>query len=60
MLACWHFLMLNVNGRIKLPSLIKVRDLIKAAHQVVENWQTGDLAGTVRQMAEVLKKIEER
>lgn len=43
-----------------LPSLTGVLELIPAAHQVIENWETGDLAESVRQMAEVLKKIDER
>ena len=41
-----------------LPSMITVYDLIGAATSVLENWESGDLSGSVRQMAAVLAQID--
>ena len=41
-----------------LPSMAAVFDLIGAATRVIENWESGDLAGAVRQMAEILTQID--
>jgi len=41
-----------------LPSLAAVFDLIEAATQVIENWESGDLAGAVRLLAAVLAEVK--
>ena len=41
-----------------LPSMAAVCDLIQAAAGVIENWESGDLAGSVRQMAAILAQID--
>ena len=41
-----------------LPSMVAVSDLIQAATCVIENWDSGDLAGAVRQMAAILAQID--
>ena len=41
-----------------LPSLEKLFDLIDAAERVIENWESGNLAGAVRQMAAVLAQLD--
>ena len=41
-----------------LPSMATVFDLISSAGRVIENWESGDLAGAVRQMAAILAQIE--
>ena len=41
-----------------LPSMVAVRDLIQAATGVIENWESGDLAGAVRQMTAILAQID--
>lgn len=41
-----------------LPSMVIVLDLIKAARDVVENWESGDLAGSVNTMAKLLDQTE--
>ena len=41
-----------------LPSMATVCDLISSAGRVIENWESGDLAGAVRQMAAILAQIE--
>ncbi len=40
-----------------LPSLTRVLELIPATHQVIENWETGNLAESVRQLADILATI---
>jgi hypothetical protein len=40
-----------------LPSLAGIFELIPAAYQVIENWETGDLAAAVRQLAEKVTRI---
>ena len=42
-----------------MPSMAVVRNLIDAATSVTENWESGDLAESVRQMAEILDRIKE-
>ena len=41
-----------------LPSMVIVFDLISAAIWVIDNWESGDLAGAVRQMAAILAQID--
>ena len=41
-----------------LPSMLVVFDLISAAKDIIENWESGDLAGAVRQMAVILAQID--
>ena len=41
-----------------LPSLEKLFDLIDAAEDVIANWESGDLAGAVRQMAAILAQLD--
>ena len=41
-----------------LPSLEKLFDLIDAAERVIANWESGDLAGAVRQMAAILAQLD--
>ena len=41
-----------------LPSMATVFDLISAAIWVIDNWESGDLAGAVRQMAAILAQID--
>ena len=41
-----------------LPSMVAVCDLIQAATGVIENWESGDLAGAVRQMTAILAQID--
>ena len=41
-----------------LPSMVLMFDLISAATQVIENWESGDLAGAVRQMAAILAELK--
>ena len=41
-----------------LPSMETLFDLIDATERVIENWESGDLAGAVRQMAAILAQIE--
>ena len=41
-----------------LPSMSDVSDLIEAATRVIKNWESGDLADAVRQMAAVLAQID--
>ena len=41
-----------------LPSMAAVSDLIQAATCVIENWDSGDLAGAIRQMAAILAQID--
>ena len=41
-----------------LPSLEKLFELIDASEEVIANWESGDLAGTVRQMAAILAQLE--
>ena len=41
-----------------LPSLEKLFDLINAAERIIENWESGDLAGAVRQMAAILAQLD--
>ena len=46
-------------GEMKtLPSMAAIVDLIRAAEGVIENWESGDLAGAVRQMAAILAQID--
>jgi len=40
-----------------LPSLAEILELLPAAHQVIENWETGDLAEAVRQLTEKVTRI---
>ena len=42
-----------------LPSMAVVRNLIDAAMSVTENWESGDLAESVRQMTNILNRIKE-
>ncbi len=42
-----------------LPSMAVVRNLIDAATSVTENWESGDLAESVRQMTNILNRIKE-
>ncbi len=42
-----------------LPSMAVVRNLIDATTRVTENWESGDLAESVRQMAKILTRIKE-
>ena len=42
-----------------LPSMAVVRNLIDAATSVTEDWESGDLAGSVRKMTEILDRIKE-
>jgi hypothetical protein len=42
-----------------LPSMTEILGLLQAAHRTIENWETGDLAGSVRQMANILKQIDQ-
>ncbi len=42
-----------------LPSMAVVRNLIDAATSVTENWESGDLAESVRQMTNILDRIKE-
>jgi len=41
-----------------LPSLAAVFDLIEAATHVIKNWESGDLAGAVRQLAAILAEVK--
>ena len=41
-----------------LPTMTTVFDLIEAATKVLETWDSGDLAGAVRQMGATLAQIE--
>ena len=41
-----------------LPSMALMFDLISAATHVIENWESGDLAGAVRQMAAILAEVK--
>ena len=41
-----------------LPSMEMLFNLIDATEWVIENWESGDLAGAVRQMAAILAQIE--
>jgi len=41
-----------------LPSMVAVCDLMQAATRVIENWESGDLAGAVRHMAAILAQID--
>ena len=41
-----------------LLSMAIVFDLISAAILVIDNWESGDLAGAVRQMAAILAQID--
>ena len=41
-----------------LPSMMAVRDLIQAATGVIENWESGNLAGAVRRMKGILTLIK--
>ena len=41
-----------------LPSMATMFDLIDAATKVLENWESGDLAGAIRQMAAILAQID--
>jgi len=41
-----------------LPSLEKLFELIDAAEEVIANWESGDLAGAVRQMAAILAQLD--
>ncbi|MBE0534786.1 MAG: hypothetical protein IH624_03890 [Phycisphaerae bacterium] len=41
-----------------LPSIPVLLELADAAKNVVRNWESGDLAGPVRRMAEILDRIE--
>jgi len=41
-----------------LPSMLVIFDLISAAIWVIDNWESGDLAGAVRQMAAILAQID--
>ena len=41
-----------------LPSMTAVFDLIASASRVIENWESGDLAGAVRQMAAILAQLD--
>ena len=42
-----------------LPSMAVVRNLIDAATSVTENWESGDLAESVRQITKILTRIKE-
>ena len=47
------------NGEMQiLPSMAAVCDLIQAATRVIENRESGDLEGAVRQMAAILAQID--
>jgi len=41
-----------------LPSMPVLLELADAAKKVVRNWETGDLAGAVRQITKILDRIE--
>jgi len=41
-----------------LPSMLVVFDLISAAKGIIENWESGDLSGAVRQIAAILAQID--
>lgn len=41
-----------------LPSIVKLFDLVRSAEKVIGNWDSGDLAGAVRQMAAILYQID--
>jgi len=42
-----------------LPSISAMLELVDAAGSAVKNWESGDLAGPVRQMAEILERIKQ-
>ncbi len=42
-----------------LPSMAVLRNLIDAAMSVTENWESGDLARSMRQLADILDRIKE-
>ena len=44
--------------RKSLPSVLHLLELMNAAQQVVAHWERGDLAATVRALAQILAQLE--
>ena len=41
-----------------VPSMVVISDLIQAAEHVIKNWESGDLADAMRNMAAILAQID--